>query len=190
MSKELIPEIKANYAFYNKVLRERKSVFDSLISIEEIGNNSNVLESNNNIAHLSLPNAIVLRINVKVNNHNFFQFKLRCTDLCAVPFFRYDSDGDTHRNYDESIPLEDQQVPAPHFHYYNENGINIAYKTPSLLDENETKALEDINICIKHFCHEANLRLNDDDFPEIQILPGQIPLKVTSDDPNSNVNFI
>jgi hypothetical protein len=190
MSKEIIPEIKQNYNFYESLLRERKSIFQSVISISRVGNNRNILESNCDINHTLLTNDIVLRVNVKVNNHNFFQFKLRCSDLCAAPFFRYDSDGEAHRNYDENIPLAEQQVSTPHFHFYNENGVNIAYKTQQLIDENQRKALEDINLCIKHFCHESNIRLNADDFPDVEILPDLLPLRVSNDDPTSNVNFL
>ena len=190
MAKEIISEIRDDYDFYTKLLKERKSIFENIISINAIGNNTNILENNSEITHSTLTNELILRVNVKVNNHNFFQFKLRCSDLCAMPFFRYDSDGDTHRNYDDNIPLGEQQIPAPHFHYYNQDGINIAYKTDKLLDETERRALEDINLCIKHFCHEANIRLNDEDFPEIEILPNELQFRVSNDDPTSNVNFL
>ena len=43
MSKEIIPEIRANYDFYNQLLKERKSVIEAVISIEAVGNNKNIL---------------------------------------------------------------------------------------------------------------------------------------------------
>jgi len=190
MGKEIRPEISTQYGFYNDLLKNRKSIFSALISVSEVGNNANILEDRIAITHSVLLNEIDLIVDVKMRNHNFFQFKLKCEDLSKVPFFRFDSDGDTHRNYDEDIPLSKQQVTTPHFHFYNEKGINIAYKTKQLLDDAERVALEDINLCIKHFCHEANLRFNDDDFPEVEILHGDLKLKTTKEDPNSNVTFL
>ena len=190
MGKETKIEIKENYGFYDNLLKKRKSIFTQLISISETGNNANTLEKSLQISHSELGSEIVLLVDVKVSNHNFFQFKLRCKDLSQVPFFRFDSDGDAHRNYDEDIPLSQQQITTPHFHYFNDSGINIAYKTPQLLDDVEKQALEDINLCIKHFCHECNLRYSQDDFPDVEILPGALKLKTIKDDPSSNVSFI
>jgi hypothetical protein len=190
MGKEIRTEIKDNYTFYNTLLKERKSIFTQVISISKLGNNANIMETSSDVVHSNSNTEINLIIDVKTNNHNFFQFKLRCTDLSQIPFFRYDSDGDTHRNYDDDIPLSQQQITTPHFHYFNDKGINIAYKTPQLLNEVEMNALQDINLCIKHFCHESNLRFNEEDFPDIQILPDALNLKTTKDDPSSTVNFI
>ncbi len=83
-----------------------------------------------------------------------------------------------------------QQVTTPHFHNYNSNGISIAYKTDQLKNERERVALEDINLCVCHFCMEANLRVNPDEMPSISILPNNLPLTVINDDPNQNIDFI
>lgn len=79
---------------------------------------------------------------------------------------------------------------TPHFHKFNENGIEIAYKTDKLLDPKESKALEDINLCIIHFFHESNTRLKDDDFPEIKIQSDTLGFKMTKEDPNQNIDFL
>ena len=190
MSKEVAPEIRDNYSYYNSLLKERKSIFQEVIEIYKVGNNSNFLESFKDVKHQTCNKDIHLIVTVRKQDHKYFQFKLRCQDLSRRPFFRYDSDGDTHRNYDDDIPFAEQQITTPHFHYYNEKGINIAYKTEQLLNEQERKALEDINLCIAHYCHEANIRLNEDDFPSISIEPGTLPFVIVEEDPNSNVNFI
>ena len=75
------------------------------------------------------------------------------------------------------------------FHKFNENGIEIAYKTDKLLDEKESKALEDINLCIIHFFHESNTRLKEADFPEVKILSNSLGLSFKSDDPNENIDY-
>lgn len=190
MSIEVAPEIRDNYSFYNSLLRERKSIFDELIEISNPSNNANYLEKTTSLKHTSQSNEILFIVNVSISNHKFFKFKLRCKDLSDRPFFRYDSDGVTHRNYDSNIPFKEQQIPTPHFHFYNENGVNIAYKTSHLKNELECKALEDINLCIIHYCHEANIRLQENEFPSISISPATLQFDLFETDPNSNVNFI
>lgn len=189
MAKEIIPEIRSNYDFYNQLLKERKSVFEEVISIVRVGNNQNTLEKLIPITHSSFEGEIFLIASVKKNDSNFFQFKLRCKDICPKPFFRFDSDGDTHRNYIDGITLKEQQISTPHFHYYNKDGINIAYKTPPLLDEVQSKALEDISICLSHFFQESNIISDTGNVCEVQILPELLPFKEPTKDPHANIIF-
>ena len=190
MAKEVIKEIKDDYKKYEILLKERKSIFESVIEVNAIGNDVNTLEEKINVTHNNVDSKIELIVNVKVNNHNFFQFKLRCKDYTKVPFFRYDSDGEAHRNYDDEIPLKLQSVNTPHFHYYNEKGVNIAYKTKEMEDPGSMRALEDIAICITHYFHEANIRVEPENFPTITISTKSLGLDFTEVDPNSNINFI
>lgn len=191
MGQKKFPQIKENYSYYKNLLSERKSIFTEVIEINKIGNNHNTLESVVGVTH---PNAIgdkmVLLVDVKVNNHDFFQFKLRYKSFIEAPFFRFDSDGETHRNKADGISLKESQITTPHFHKFNKNGIEIAYKTDKLLDPKESRALVDINLCIIHFFHESNTRLKDDDFPEIKIMSDTLGFKMTKEDPNQNITFL
>lgn len=190
MGKEIIPEIRDDYATYTVLVKDTKIAVDKIISITKSNNNANYIENNTDVKHISLPKEIVLIVTVKINNHKYFQFKLRCEELYKKPFFRFDSDGPTHRNYDDNIRLEEQQVTTPHFNWYDANGLNIAYKTDKLLDEKERLALEDIDLCLAHYCHEANIRCIDDTFPEVLLETGELPLDMPPiDDPNANIQF-
>ena len=189
MTSKRIKEIRENYEFYNKLLAERKSVFSEVIDINSTGNNANTLEKIEPVKHPSITDDMVLIFDVKVNNHNFFQFKLRYKSFVDQPFFRFDSDGDTHRNKVDGTPLGVQSVTTPHFHKFNSEGLEIAYKTDKLLNDNESKALEDINLCIVHFFHESNIRLNKDEFPEIKIMSNTLGFSFVKDDPNQNITF-
>src|ERR1700733_8118374 len=135
MGKIIIPEIRDNYSFYNRLLKERKSIFDSVIGISEIRKNQkNYLINTTEVKHIQLTDKIILTSEVKINNHKYFLFKLRYINLSETPFFHYDSDGATHRNYgNENLPLKEQQVTTPHFNCFNENGLSVAYKTDKLL---------------------------------------------------------
>ncbi|UNY99858.1 hypothetical protein MQE36_05795 [Zhouia spongiae] len=183
-------KVKEDYSLYNRLLEERKSIFTEVIEVNKVGNNANTLSQAEDVEQEVITEQVILIVDVKLNNYNFFQFKLRCKDYIPNPFFRFDSDGETHRNRIEGIPFEEQAVTPPHFHKFNENGIEIAYKTDKLLDEKESKALEEINLCIIHFFHESNTRLKQDDFPEVKISSNSLGLSFTSDDPNENIDYV
>lgn len=190
MAQKKFPQLIENYDFYNKLLSERKSIFTEIIEINKCGNNENTLESIEKVTHpIAIEDKMVLLVNVKIDNHDFFQFKLKYKSFLPAPFFRYDSDGETHRNKVDGIGLKDQAIPTPHFHKFNEKGIEIAYKTDKLLNPKESKALEDINLCIAHFFYESNTRLRDDEFPEIKIMADTLGLKMTKQDPHQNMTF-
>ncbi|WP_282036194.1 hypothetical protein [Saccharicrinis aurantiacus] len=182
-------KVKENYTLYSKLLSERKSVFSEVIEINEIGNNANTLSRQEVLKHKSISDNMVLIVDVKYNNHNYFQFKLRYKDYIPQPFFRFDSDGETHRNRVTGIPLGEQSITTPHFHKFNNDGLEIAFKTDKLINKEEAKALEDINLCIAHFFQESNTRLNAEDYPIIKVSPNELGLTFNNNDPNQNVTF-
>ncbi|UAY52702.1 hypothetical protein [Ferruginibacter albus] len=192
MGKIVIPEIRDNYPLYTQLLKERKSTNERTIDVSspKKSNRNFLIAENISIKHSALNNNIEFIAEVKVDNHKYFLFKLRCKSLSETPFFRYDSDGCAHRNYDESIPFDEQLITTPHFNYFNQDGVLMAYKTEQLKDTNECEALQDINLCMSHYCMESNLRLNDEDFPSISILANTLQLPTVKDDPNSGVQFI
>lgn len=191
MGKEIVKIFKDDYSTYKRLLEENKSIFENVIEINEVGNNANTLETIEYVKHINLNKNIDLIVNIKVNNNKFFQFKLRCKEYCNIPFFRFDSDGDTHRNYlENTTKLDAQKVEVPHFHKYNEDGLNIAYRTPQINDVSKRKALEDINLCIYHFFKESNILLPNEDLPKVIIKGTYLELDFSNDDPNANITFL
>jgi hypothetical protein len=142
------------------------------------------------VTHETISEEIIFISQVKARNYKYFHFKLKCTALCSTPFFRYDSDGDAHRNYDDNIPLSKQQITTPHFHNFNDHGISMAYKTPELLNEATRTALEDISFSVVHFFNEGNIRLGVNDFPSVIILSRTLGLPQTEEDPNAGTKFL
>lgn len=191
MGKEIVKKFKEDYSTYKRLLNDRKSIFEDIIEINKVGNNANTLEKIEAVKHTTLNKNIDLIVNVKVSNNKFFQFKLRCKEYCNIPFFRYDSDGDTHRNYlENTTKLDAQKVETPHFHIYNEDGLNIAYRTPQLDNKEQREALEDISLCVYHFFRECNINLLKDNLPQIKIKGAFLDLDFSNEDPNANMNFI
>ena len=190
MGKRITPEIRDNYGLYTELLNIRKSIVEDVIDISLTkSSNRNYLINLSEIFHSTLTHEIALISEVKKIDYNSFKFQLRCKALSLIPFFRFDSDGATHRNYDESIPLSQQSITTPHFNAFKSTGELIAYKTQELLNEKSRKALEDISLCIVHFFHEANIRLRDHEFSSVTILSKSLPFILKENDPNSGVRF-
>ncbi len=186
------PKIKEKYPLYTQLLKERKSVIESPINVSEPKkNNGNYLTTKTFVRHISLNDEIIFTIEVNQNNYKHFHFLLRCINLTNRPFFHYDSNGTAHRNYDEdSVPLKFQMVKTPHFNCFLESGLSWAYYTDQLKDSKERIALQDISLCLAHFCHESNIRLGEDSFPEINIAPGTLQFDIDNQDPNKGVQFL
>lgn len=187
--KNINSNIKDNYSFYTNLLEERKSIFSEVIEVQTFLTNK-LFEENIPVKHPEVVDDMILIVDVSVNNYKYFKFKLRYKEYVDVPLFRFDSDGVTHRNNIDGIPLIEQQVKTPHFHKFNEAGIEIAYQTIQLKNEATKKALQDIESCIAHFFHECNIRVNTVDFPIIKINPNQLDFTYEKNDPNENVKFL
>ena len=99
-----------------------------------------------------------LNVDLNVDKTKSFKFRLMCDSFMPQPSYRFDSDGQTHRNPSaEGVTLKQRQVPPPHFHRFNEKGINIAYRTDVLIG-NEEESLRDYNKALKLFCQEENIQ--------------------------------
>lgn len=184
-----VNKIKDNYSFYRNLLEERKSIFSEVIEVKSLLNKK-LFEENIPVKHPEVVDDMILIVDVSVNNYKYFRFKLRYKEYVDKPLFRFDSDGVTHWNYVDGIPLTEQQVKTPHFHKFNEDGIEVAYQTIQLKNEETKKALQDIEFCIAHFFHECNIRVNNVDFPTIKVNPDQLDFTYEKIDPNENVMFL
>ena len=182
-------EIKNNFKHYTDLVDGRKNVKKSPIVLDEKGNNIHYKKKNTSVTHTTEKDDINLIVESKIINKKDFKFKLRAKEYTEPPFFRFDSDGVTHRNNIPEIPLADQQITTPHFHKFDDKGREIAYKTKQLKTPTEAKALEDINLCVSHFCNEGNLRYNVNDFPKIDDTSGEIGFDISDEDPHSKIKF-
>lgn len=174
------------------LLEGKKHIREHVIRVDKTKKNqiNFIVNEEANLEHISEPEELYFQVEVRKDNFKSFKFKITCRELHQSPFFRFDSDGDSHRNYDDSTPLKEQKVETPHFHKFDENGVLIAYQTELLKKESERKALEDINFCACYFFQESNTNLNEHEYPEIKIFPDLLDLEMTDEDPNAGVNFI
>jgi hypothetical protein len=192
MSQKANKEIQEKYALYKDLYENGKltKTQSILVNSKKPNNNRYLVSDLVKLEHVTQPHEITLVAEVKIANHKYFHFVVQCNYLSQAPFFRYDSDGPTHRNYDEELSLVDQQVTTPHFHRFNDKGFSIAFKTTPLLDENARASLEDIRNCIGFFCDVGNIETVQGGFPTITIMPSSLQLTLTQVDPTAGINFI
>ena len=184
--------IRDNYEKYCLLISGEKKIMHSPIVLDcTKQSRADIKEKSVGVKHSLIPDNIDFEIENKKNDAGVFKFRLVCKELCQQPFFRYDSTGPTHKNSNLNVPIYEQQVMTPHFHKYTEDGKEIAYKTNILKEPSQVKALEDISLCIAHFCHEAKVYYKSpNEYPDLISDPGQLPFpKEMELDPLKNVNF-
>lgn len=183
-------EVKDNFPTFRKLVQDRKNTSEKTIYLSD--KKPNRQDTNYYDKPLVYnPKTVKLIIEARQDFKTCFRFKLQCSDFSKEPYFRFDSDGATHRNPDKTKPLREQIVTTPHFNTFDEEGNGIAYKTDSLLDNKvKTVLLNDISLCFAHFCHESNIRFPEEEFSEVKPYAVDIlPLDLNNEDPLANINF-
>ena len=187
-----VKEIKDNYPKYQELLNKTKNSFSKVIVLDEIkGNHQNTRGKKVDVAHVSTGENLELIVESKINNKKDFKFKLRAPEYTGIPFFRFDSDGVAHYNRVPNVELPEQKVDTPHFHKYNDEGRNIAYKTEALEKDSEREALlNDISLCMAHYCDESRTYYNNEKYVEvIQTPPTELDLNTDNDNPTQGVEY-
>lgn len=187
-----VKEIRENYSKYEELVKETKSTSISPILLDEIkDNHKNTRIKKVEIQHNTLSERLELSIESKIKNKKDFKFKLRAPNYIGTPFFRFDSDGLAHYNRTPDEELPKQKIDTPHFHKFDSNGRNIAYQTDSLKKENERKALlNDINLCLAHYCDESKTYFNKKHYIEvIQTPQNELDFDNEYDNPLEGVNY-
>lgn len=191
MAEQYFSQVGEKFAFYENLVSGKKTTITDTINLNSVGNNNKILESSVEVNHCdSLEDEMFLTVEVNKKNQGNFKFKLKYNGFIPAPFFRFDSVGTTHRNKIDGVNLKDLQVTPPHFHRFNNEGFEIAYKTEELKNNETAEALRDINFCLAHFCHESNTRVNEDEFPNIEVMPDTLGMQIFEDDPNQNIDFL
>lgn len=189
---EPISEIKDDYSKYEELLAGVKNTSTPTIMLDKLKeNNKHTRAKSVEVTHKSISEDIELIVESKIANKKDFKFKLRAPGYILKPFFRFDSDGVSHYNRTKNIALPLQKVDTPHFHKYDKDGLNFAYKTTSLKNETECEALiNDINLCMAHYSDESQTYYNDCDYIEIvQTPPTELDFKSIKDNPTEGVNY-
>ena len=123
----------------------------------------------------------------EVREHNEFDysFKILSDKIQSRLLFRMDEGGGTHWNRHLPIPIDKQQVPTPHFHKIDDDGIEYAYRTDVLESQQSPLNIHDGFAIMCDECHIKN------DIIEISIQEeGTLPLEFKPEtDPLQDIVF-
>ncbi len=187
-----VKEIKEDYPKYEELLSKTKNTSIPTIILDEVkGNHKNTRVKKVDVVHTSIADKLELIVESKIENKKDFKFKLRAPEFTVIPFFRFDSDGVSHYNRIPNVELPQQKVDTPHFHRYDSDGRNIAYKTESLEKEAERDALlNDISLCMAHYCDESQTFYNNDKYVEIIQTPStELDFDSNNDNPTQGMEY-
>lgn len=113
------------------------------------------------------------KLQCKMRNKSIYNYSFSVLSDCISTkmLFRLDEGDGVHWNRHFNVPLEQQQVPTPHFHKKGNDGIEYAYRTEKL-----EKCLTPLNIHegFEILCEE--LHINKDKRAEISIMEAGVSL--------------
>ena len=133
MGKKINTQIRDNYDRYLLLLNELKNSIEEIIILDKFKQNHKKTRIKKTaVVHPNHDENIELIVESDKYNRRDFKFKLRFSKFFDEPFFRFDSSGLAHKNYDPNIELHLQKIDTPHFHKYDSNGRCIAYQTKPL----------------------------------------------------------
>mgnify|MGYP003635337381 CR=1 FL=1 len=187
-----VKAIQEDYSKYEELIGKTKNSLSQTITLDEVkGNHLNTRVKKVDVSHTSNSDKLELIVESKIVNKKDFKFKLRAPEFIGVPIFRFDSDGVAHYNRKRNVELPKQKIDTPHFHKYDSDGKNIAFKTDALEKENECEALiNDINLCMAHYCDESNTYYNNDSYIQIiQTPPNELDFDINNDNPTEGVEY-
>lgn len=181
--------IKNSYSLYINLLEEDKIISSQAINMSTKEPHPTYLTGNAELKHKTLNIPIMVIVEASKHNLQKFEFKIFANTLHHGPCFRFESDGHFHYNNLDYLTLIERQVSTPHFHRFLETGKEIAFKTDALKDsQKESILLNDRNFAFSHFCHEGNIKPDNNNYPEIidgeLLRPENVPY-----DPLEGVNF-
>lgn len=182
-------KIRDDYSHYLEVINGLKTAQSPITLKKGAANNANWLGAQVKVRHETISSQIQFIAEKNVRLPTNFKFKLLAAHLAQEPVLRFDSEGASHRNDLDYIPLPERQVTTPHFHKFNEDGINIAYKTEALKSKGNAEAIiTDVNFGMAHFATEAHLEDDDGKQPMLHEAQTVFPMP-TNQDPVAGVNF-
>lgn len=98
--------------------------------------------------------ATVLDCEMRERSEYKYSFKILTDAVTSKMLFRMDEGSKTHWNKHLHVPVNEQQVPTPHFHKVGDDGIMFAYSTDNLKSYNTPL---NINDGFAAFCEECHI---------------------------------
>lgn len=164
-----VSSVRDDYPHYVAILDGTKQLLDSEIALVKDAKKENRCEREVALTHSSIDDKMTLQVEGHFTDVKKFKFKVFDKDYMPEPCFRFDSFGNSHVNFSDE-PLQTRRVDTPHFHKFDAEGIQKAYRT-KFIEQNEEALLKDRNKAFLHFMEEGHIEcdrkvhvLNDDLF--------------------------
>ncbi len=154
-------KVRENFDFYNQLKDTAKGLSASAIYLSPRKNHIGRVIGESPLLS-TLGDSMLLEVESNSDSLQDFQFKIIDRSFIPQPLFRFDSDGAPHNNLGD-IPLSARQVKTPHFHAFDKNGVEIAYRTDTI-EKYEAKMVSDHIFAFKHFAEEENIIYGKDPF--------------------------
>lgn len=127
----------------------------------------------------------VLECEMREHSEYNYSFKILSDAVTSRMLFRMDEGDGTHWNRHFLVPVDQQQVPTPHFHKVGDDGIMYAYSTDDL---RQLPTPLNIHDGFTAFCKESHI--NQDDIKITIHEEGTLPLEfVPEADPLLDIQF-
>lgn len=165
MSDLINQQIVDNFELFETAFSDRKVVRSNSISLLPNPRHQTRYMNIEPASHPALTHLEIV-VDCHISNPCIYGIKLISKDLCAQPFFRFESKGVAHRNKNPNHPLYKRSIPTPHFHSFDADGYLMAYKTPAL---DTTTDIHDINVGMELFCQSSNTFSESGSVPLINI---------------------
>lgn len=98
----------------------------------------------------------VLECEVREHNEFNYSFKILSDRIKSRMLFRMDEGDGTHWNRHLPVPVDQQQVPTPHFHKKGDDGIEYAYQSEALKSMSSPLNIHDGFSILCDECHINN----------------------------------
>ncbi len=181
------PKIRQEFATYSEFLSGQKTIGERAIALAELPTRS-VRRGDASVTCAVVDGQKRFEVEVSVSNPRNYKLKVFAEWFHEGPCFRFDSQGNAHCNPEDGRGLAARQVLTPHFHRFNDDGVEIAYKSSVLAQERQAAAIvNDSALGVAHFCQEGKLACAGSDYP--QLVFDQPELGVVSEDPLDGVRF-
>lgn len=127
----------------------------------------------------------VLECEMRERSEYNYSFKILSDAINTRLLFRMDEGDGSHWNRHLLVPVDQQQVPTPHFHKVGDDGIMYAYSTETLKQQPAPLNIYD---GFTAFCKESHI--NQDNIQLIIHEEGTLPLEFASEaDPLIGIQF-
>ena len=156
-------EIQAILEDYNLFLDCNKSIAMPFLVNQRDPNHITSLKGESNLrSDVPLGNTI-LECEIREKSEFNYSFKVLTDAITSRMLIRFDEGNGVHRNRHLPIPVDQQQVPTPHFHQFGEDGIFYAYQPEGLKAQSSPIGIHEGFTLFCNHCHIV------DENPQIQI---------------------